>query len=471
MRTFRTFVLSIATLAVALSANGCKRPSAQAIVLTKDQEQVIAASVLTAPPADLDQKLEVKFEDKLTLLGYKIEPKDGAKPGSTAALTLYWRVDQPLPGDWKIFVHLEAPGAQHRPTFDHYGVGDLYHLSMWKKGEIIKDTSNLEIPGNWPSAKTQVIIGVYDWGAWTKAQQNRRLKITNAPKDTALADDRLLLTTIDIGGGGAPAAGGAANEAPPQAKGPEYAVGQAAQKPVIDGKLDEAMWQTAKSVGAFKQPNGGAFSPALAADVKLAWDNENLYLGAKVNDDDARNTHTKNDDTTWEGDVVELFLQVPGKEDYYELQWTPAGSTFDAHFTGHRQPAWEEAAKFQTNMTSKVVVDGEVNQDGQDKGWVVEAAIPWKALGFESAPAAGAKFLANLYRIDDKGTHDFQHMAAWAPVGGDFHQLNGAGTLVLGGTQGVQGAGEAPTRPAVLPNGRMIPMLPPMAPVAPAPKP
>ncbi len=465
MRTLRTLVLSIATLAVAFSVTGCKRPSAQAIVLTKDQEQQIAASVLTAPPADLDTKLEVKFEDKLTLLGYKLEPKDKAAAGGNLTLSLFWRVDQPLPGDWKIFVHMEAPGLKRQP-FDHYGVGGLYPLSQWKKGEIIKDTVTMEIPGDWPKSNTQLLIGVFDWGAWNKAQQNRRLKISNAPAGAAQAEDRLLLATIDIGGAGAPA-GGAGNAQPPQQKGPEYTVGQATDKVTIDGKLDEAVWSAVRSVGAFKQPNGGAFSEALAADVKLAWDNENLYLAANVKDDDARNTHVKNDDTTWEGDVVELFLQVEGKEDYYELQWTPAGSTFDAHFTGHRAPAWEEAAKFQSNFTSKVVVDGDVNADGADKGWVVEAAIPWKSLGFEKAPEAGAKFAANLYRIDDKGTHDFQHMAAWAPVGGDFHQLKGAGKLVLGN-------GTAPTRLGVAPNGRAMPLLPGAVqaiPAAPAVKP
>ncbi len=464
MRTLRTLVLSIATLAVALSVTGCKRPSAQAIVLTKDQEQQIAAAVLTAPPADLDQKLEVKFEDKLTLLGYKLEPKDKAAAGGNLTLSLFWRVDQPLPGDWKIFVHMEAPGLKRQP-FDHYGVGGLYPLAQWKKGEIIKDTVTMDIPGDWPKSNTQLLIGVFDWGAWNKAQQNRRLKISNAPAGAAQAEDRLLLATINIGGAGAPA-GGAGNVAPPQQKGPTYTVGQATQKPTIDGKLDDAVWTAATTVGAFKQPNGGPSAPAMATDVKLAWDNENLYLGASVKDDDARNTHTKNDDTTWEGDVVELFLQVPGKEDYYELQWTPAGSTFDAHFTGHRQPAWEEAAKFQSNMTSKAIVDGDVNADGADKGWTVEAAIPWKSLGFDKAPDAGTQLAANLYRIDDKGTHDFQHMATWAPVGGDFHQLNGAGTLVLGG-----GPAAAPTRPSLLPNGRVIPLLPGAVQPAPAVKP
>ena len=454
MRTFRTFVLALATLAVAGGVTACKRPSAQQIVLTKDQEQQIAAAVLTAVPADLDQKLETKFEDKLTLLGYKLEPKDKASAGGTATLTLYWRVDQPLPGDWKIFVHMEAPGLKRQP-FDHYGVGGLYPLSQWKKGEIIKDTVAMEIPGDWPKSNTQFLIGVFDWGAWAKAQQNRRLKISNAAAGAAQAEDRLLLTTLDIGGAGAPAGGAGAVSPPKDQKGPEYSVGQINEKVNIDGKLDEAVWSAAKTIGAFKQPNGGPSSEGMAVDVKLAWDSENLYLGANVKDDDARNTHVENDNSTWEGDVVELFVQVPGKEDYYELQWTPAGSTFDAHFTGHRAPPWEEAAKFQTYMKSKVLVDGEVNADGVDKGWTVEAAIPWKALGFDKAPEAGTRLAANLYRIDDKGTHDFAHMAAWAAVGGDFHQLLNAGSLTLAAT------GAAEPAKLILPPGRAgVPLLP-----------
>ena len=446
MRTLRTLILSIATLAVATSVTGCKRPSAQQIVLTKDQEQQIAAAVLTAPPADLDQKLEVKFDDKLTLLGYKIEPKGKPITGGTqVTLSLFWRVDQPIAGDWKIFVHMEAPGLKRQP-FDHYGVGGLYPLSQWKKGEIIRDSVTMDVPGDWPKGPTQFLIGVFDWGAWNKSQQNRRLKISNAPAGAAQSEDRLLLATLEGAGG---AAGGAGAEAAPAAKeGPSYQVGQATQKPTIDGKLDEAAWASAQSVGAFKQPNGGASGETMAVDVKLLWDAENLYLGATVKDDDARNTHATNDDSQWEGDVVELFLQAAGKGDYYELQWTPAGSTFDAHFTGHRAPTWQEAAKHQTGMTSKVAVDGDVNADGADKGWTVEAAIPWKGVGLDSAPAAGAKFAANLYRIDDKGTHDFQHMASWAPVGGDFHQLNGAGSLTL-----VAGQPTAPSRPGVLPTG------------------
>lgn len=446
MRTFRTLILSISAIAMLTSA-GCKRPSAQTIVLTKDQEQQIAASVLTAPPADLDQKLEVKFEDKLTLLGYKLDPKGKpAMPGGSVTLTLFWRVDQPLPGDWKIFVHMEAPGLKRQP-FDHYGVGGLYPLSQWKKGEIIKDTVTMEVPGDWPKGSTQFLIGVFDWGAWSKAQQNRRLKISNAPAGAAQAEDRLLLANIDVGGAGT--AGGAAGAPTPRdQKGPEYSVGQIAEKLNLDGKLDEAQWATAQTVGAFKQPNGGAAGETMSVDVKMLWDNENLYLGAQVKDDDVRNTHTTNDDSTWEGDVVELFVQQQGKDDYYELQWTPAGAIFDAHFTGHRAPTWQEAAKFNTDMQAKVHVDGSVNADGTDKGWSVEAAIPWKSLGFASAPTAGTKLNANLYRIDDKGTHDFAHMVAWAPVGGDFHQLAGAGMLVLAGAGA---ANPPPTMPNLVP--------------------
>jgi hypothetical protein len=112
-----------------------------------------------------------------------------------------------------------------------------------------------------------------------------------------------------------------------------------------------------------------------------------------------------------------------------ELQWAPNNAHFDALFTGHRQPEWPEAAKWSSGQKHAVAIDGTLGDATADKGWTVEASIPWKSLGV--TPVAGMRLAANFYRIDDKGTHDLSHMGTWAPVGGDFHKLDGAGTLVL----------------------------------------
>ena len=449
---------AVALACLSVGATGCKRPSAQSIVLTKDQEQQIAESVLNAPPANLQHKAEVKFDDKITLLGYDLKGTP-ARKGGTFDLTMYFRVDQPVTGDWKVFVHFEAPGKRRQP-FDHYGVGGLYPVGMWKKGEIVRDTVSIQVPADWPDGQAHVLIGFFDSGAWDKAQQTRRLKPTASAPIQVEADERVLLTTVDVGGA---APGGEAMARPPRAAptppapGAEYTVGMTATPPTIDGKADDAIWQTATQTVAFRHPDGVALTTGIGTSVKLAWDKDNLYVAASTRDEDIRTEHKQNDSTLWEGDVIEFFVQVPGKTgEYVELQWNPAGARFDARFTGHREPKWEEAAKFESGVRHAVSLDGTLNDATADKGWSIEAAIPWKGMGLDTAPSAGTRIAANLYRIDDKGTHDIRHMATWSPVGNDFHQLQGAGTLILGETTA-----------AVLPAP--VPALPPTAaPAAPA---
>lgn len=455
MSTFRfaslhkTLVGTTLALAVLSGSAGCRRPAAQSIVLTKDQEQQISDNVLSAPPATLQTKVDVGFEDKITLLGY--ETKGDIKKGSTVDLTLYFRVDQPVTGDWKVFVHFEAPGKRRQP-FDHYGIGGLYPVQNWKKGEIVRDTVSIQIPADWPEGETQVLIGFFDWGLWTKSEGTRRLKVTKPGDLKSLPDDRLILATWNLAGGASPG-GAAAPKAPvAPAPRPSMQLGKLSSAPTIDGKADDAAWQGVTALQINRQPDGAPLNPALQASVKLAWDADNLYLLGLIKDDEVVNPHKDNDGTLWEGDVLELFLGLPGKDgEYVELQFAPSGARFDAKFTGHRQPKWEDAAKFESGVKHVVVTDGTANGDGADKGFVVEAAIPWKGLGLDGAPALGTKLAANLYRIDNKGTHNLAFMGAWASVGGDFHQLEGAGELIVADTPAAVPAPAVPAVPAVVP--------------------
>lgn len=425
----RPWKILLATAALATAFSGCKRPPGQSIVLTKDQEMQISENVLAAPPPALEHKIDVHFEDKITLLGFDI--KGEPKKGSAFDLVMYWRVDEPVHGDWKIFVHFEAPGKRRAP-FDHYGVGGLYPVANWKKGEIIRDIVHVEVPADWPDGPAQIMVGFFDWGALTKANQDRRLKVETGK---GLPDDRVLLTTLNIGGGAEKAGGEAQVRMPTAPQPPVYETQQVTQAPTIDGKLDDAAWQGVRQTAAFRQPDGKPLDDGMQTQARLTWDNENLYVAVTTKDSDVRNENKDNDSTLWEGDDIELFLQVPGVEGYVELQWAANGAKFDAKFTGHRQPEWPLAAKFDSGSKHAVVVDGTANADGADRGFTVEAAIPWKGLGLTGAPTAGMRIGANLYRIDDKGTHDLAHMGTWAPIGADFHKLEGAGTLVLQGAQ------------------------------------
>ncbi|MCO4762349.1 MAG: carbohydrate-binding family 9-like protein [Myxococcales bacterium] len=408
-------------VAFALLLSGCKSPAQRARVLTKDQEQQIAANVLkTAPKMQHERKID--FEDRITLLGYDLNGTPTA--GGRVELVMYFKVNKPVTGDWKIFVHFEAPGKRRQP-FDHYGVGELYPVAQWKKGEIIKDKVSIAIPKDWPNGKTQLLVGFFDWGAWSKASQNRRLKLAAGSKKAGTPDDRALVTTVDVTGGRKAAA---KRPSRPKAPAPTYQALKLTAAPTLDGKLDE--WTNVRPTAAFKQPDGRPLNAAYETTARIAYNDTHLFIAYETKDDDIKNSHAANDSTLWEGDVVEMFVQPKGSSTYYEFQWAPNKATFDAKFTGHRKPKWEEAAKWNAGGKHAVALSGTANADGgDDKGWTVEAQIPFSALGV--TPKAGDTWTINLYRIDSKGTHNLAFMGAWAPVGGDFHGLKGAAQVTF----------------------------------------
>ncbi|MCB9787573.1 MAG: carbohydrate-binding family 9-like protein [Deltaproteobacteria bacterium] len=468
----RSLVL-VSLLAILLVVPGCKKP--RKTVLSKDQREEIGSAILSEAPTP-QIPINAVLDGKIRLIGADLSSAT-VKAGESFQVTWYWEALEDLGGSWKIFVHFEAPGK--RSVHDHQAVGELYPLSRWKKGEIIKDVQTIPVPKDFPAAVARLFVGVFDEAAWSERQANVRMTVTNkdemkVPLDN---DGRIEGAKVTVTTSGASAAPSRAKLAAAREPERELTVARVEAAPTIDGKLDDPAWQTARPGTAFVQPGGGGVTPQRMTQVRAVWDDSALYVAFTVRDDDVWNDQTGRDATLWEQDVVEIYLD-PGADgrDYVELQVSPTGEIFDAWFETHRTPAWPEAAKKLTlsGMQAKVEVDGSVNQrdDGvTDKGWNVEVAIPWKELpGIDGAPAPGTRWGANFYRIDVKSPAREGFMTAWSPAGGDFHNTSQFGRLVFapatagrasranpaaaGGPGEEEGAGEeAPSGAAPTPAG------------------
>jgi len=397
--------------ALVLSSVSCHRPKK---VLTAQQRGEVERNLLEELPPDPDLiRLDANFEDKVTLLGYVLSA-DRLSPGDQPlTVTYYWRCDARVEGDMKIFVHLDS---SKRTTFDHYAISGLLPTSQWEPGQIIQDVQTIEVGRGYPEGTARLWVGFFDKTLWDERQENKRLILKDPGKGRKDKGDRLLVTTLWIGRGG-----------------PKSADVGRADGITIDGALDEPAWQEAvASVGSLVKVKGGkaAAGPGQGVKAGFLWDDERLYLGIEVEDGDVKSRFTRRDAKLWTMDNAELFLRpsVAGGGPYIELQISPANVLFDAHFTAHRTPEWEEAAAALTmGVESAVTVDGTLNEPGRDKGWTAELAIPFADLpGIEAAPAAGTRWTANLYRISDGDGGD---ALTWVSVGGDFHELTGAGRI------------------------------------------
>lgn len=202
--------------------------------------------------------------------------------------------------------------------------------------------------------------------------------------------------------------------------------------PVIDGVLDESVWSTA--VGHRLGDSLEGEPMAAATDVWFAWDDDAVYVAARMDDDDVWSQYENQDDPVWKEEAFELFfLGDATRRRYLELQVSPRGVTFDARFDTYRKgdEAWDGP------WSAAAVVDGTVRRrDDRDRGWVVEMAVPFAMICEHTAmtcpPVAGATTRVNAFRLD-RPRRGAPLASSLAPTRvPDFHAPEGAAILELG---------------------------------------
>lgn len=207
----------------------------------------------------------------------------------------------------------------------------------------------------------------------------------------------------------------------------------------IDGKFDETFWKEAAILKPFYLNDASAISP-LATEVHIAYDDTALYLGWICEDNDIRATYKEHDSKLWEEEVAEFFvtsnLIEPNKINrYFELQWNPLGTTFDAIIDNQLDKNglsktmngdWSYTAQ---GMKSAVWVDGTVqNESDTDRVWQVEVAIPFSALNCPT-PKAGDVWRADFFRYN-RAAGKTEEYYSWSPTRlASFHQPSRFGYL------------------------------------------
>ncbi len=226
----RSFVALLAvSLSLALLGGACveqdeDKPS-------EDDMKVAKQNILTVAPTP-KFPVNADLDGKIVYLGMDAEPAV-AEPGKDVKLTHYWKVVAP-PGDgWRIFTHLDGPNNQPFINVDHPPVKGKYPVGQWKAGDIIRDEHNIRLPPNWPHQQVLIYTGLWKPGAG-------RMPIKSGAHDN---DGRVLAATLPVHGAAKPVV------APRK----RY-VARMISKPIkVDGKLDEAAWTDAPSIGTVRQ--------------------------------------------------------------------------------------------------------------------------------------------------------------------------------------------------------------------------
>ncbi len=120
--------------------------------------------------------LAVNFDDKVTLVGWDLKSPNGADrltQGKELTFTSYWHVKEHIPGDYKIFMHIDGPGG--RLHGDHDPFDGQFPTSQWAKGDYIKEVYKKEVPLYQQAGSYKINMGLF------KEAGGARLPIKDEP--------------------------------------------------------------------------------------------------------------------------------------------------------------------------------------------------------------------------------------------------------------------------------------------------
>ena len=136
------------------------------------------------------ENLKLNFDDRITLLGYELAGQQ-VGPGDSVYLRLYWKAQQPLTKNYKVFVHvLDEARQQLWGQRDHTPGDGSRPTSGWEVGEVVVDTIIVPLRPDVPAGQYWLQVGLYDFDTL------ERLQILDETQHTV--GDHVVLESIKV---------------------------------------------------------------------------------------------------------------------------------------------------------------------------------------------------------------------------------------------------------------------------------
>ena len=195
--------------------------------------------------------------------------------------------------------------------------------------------------------------------------------------------------------------------------------------PVLDGNLNDVMWQDIAPIEGFVQSEPLEGQPATErTEVRLAYDDETLYVAVMCYDSEPSRilvTDSRRDSDLGETDSFQLILDTYlDRQNGFVFGTNPAGIEYDGQVSNEGQGDGGAGGGFNKNWDGTWQVRSRI----VDSGWSAEFAIPLRTLRYGKAPQTwGVNFSRNIKRK--------REIAYWSPVLRvyDINRLSSAGEL------------------------------------------
>ncbi len=166
---------------------------------------------------------------------------------------------------------------------------------------------------------------------------------------------------------------------------PVFKVSKATTSIIVDGKQEEEVWDKteARELNYFYKIDKS--TDKQKTTFKMLWDEENLYVFFKCEDQYITARETKRDGQPYFDDCAELFLiTVPDSLDThfgFELNLNKASNDF-IYFNDYYKNEHAVFKNYNPKFKVEITYDGTINNNTDiDKGWTMEMAIPLSEFG------------------------------------------------------------------------------------------
>jgi len=186
-----------------------------------------------------------------------------------------------------------------------------------------------------------------------------------------------------------------------------YVCERADETPVIDGQLNDTIWQNVTWTEDFLDIQGHSHPvPRHRTTCAMRWDDDYFYIAAKLTEPHVQATLIERDAVIYHDNDFEVFIDPDGDNHlYYELEINAFNTVWDLLLIRpYRDGAPAVNAWDIQGLKTAVHIDGTLNDaSDKDRGWTVEIALPWKVLaecaGRPSPPEAGHIWRVNFSRV------------------------------------------------------------------------
>jgi hypothetical protein len=183
-----------------------------------------------------------------------------------------------------------------------------------------------------------------------------------------------------------------------------------ATAPVLDGKLDDAVWQEGEWYRHFTLLGEGLKPAAAQTRFKVAFDQQHLYFGVELFEpqmDKLVARETRRDGRVHADDVLEIMV-VPNNArlDYYHFSVNPLGTRYDAEL---RQGGNVRTTEWDANWRAQIAKG--------PQSWTVEVALPFVELGLTGL--SRGDWALNVARERKAGSPE---LSSFTEGRGGFHQ-------------------------------------------------